>query len=166
MTVKVFLKEYGLETLFTLLALTYAIRWSVAVQPVPVENLTERLQSNDLLLNTIGIGITAVSILFPVTLGIYAFLQERNTATGTKRFFRGSVFYLLSLGFGLWAAVDIPVASHRVDKIALATDPVVLTLGAFQGWFFVAGLVETLVGAWAMTRQQSNHGQPKKQTTS
>jgi len=146
------LKDYWLEAVFVLLALTWGLAWATTVPPVEIKNLSDRLQSNELLVSTLGLSITAISILFPLTLGIHYVLHRDFGQYDSNRFLRASLFLLLSLGAALYVVSDVPAASHRVDRIASATRTGALLGGAIHAWFFIAGLAQMLIGARSATK--------------
>src|SRR2546421_5763459 len=102
MVMRRWLSNWWLEIFIVGIIVFWGTMWSRSGQvSIPDDSL--RIASNTLVLGTISTGITAVSILFPVTIAIYFTLQQKGLEPEVvKRFFRASCLYLISLIFAIW----------------------------------------------------------------
>ena len=127
----------------------YAWNYATAVGRVEEGDLATRVAANSLLLDTIGLAVTAVSILLPATVGIYFYLAHDKSYPGhvSRFFFWAAIWFVLSLLLGIYTAFDLHVRTHDADRLLLSTSPFFNAPAALQFYSCLAGVGLMLFGA-------------------
>lgn len=99
--------------------------------------------------NTISTGVTAVSILLPLTVGILGFsLGQRKD--GKEQIFCASIFFTCSLAIALWNLFRLP---GIVNLYNIANDIATGIFEIIQLFCLFWGVIYLVWGSWKMIKE-------------
>jgi predicted permease len=108
--------------------------------------------------NTISTGITAVSILLPLTVGILGFTAHKQKGKQAERLFQASVFFIISLLVALFNLYRLP---GLVNIYNLANDKATGLLQIIQLFSLFYGVLYMVLGARGILKESSLDDQSK-----
>jgi len=99
--------------------------------------------------NAISSGLTAVSIVLPITVFILGYMMKEKIAR-RDILFSACIFFFVSIFAALWNLFRLP---SLVTTLNIANDFKTAVFQVVQFYSFVFGLIYLLVGAWKIIKR-------------
>lgn len=105
--------------------------------------------------NTISTGVTAVSILLPLTVGLLGFIIIKSPKSGSVSLLCACLFFTVSLAIALWNLNRLP---SIVNVYNLANDKKTVFLMMIQLFSLLWGVIYLTIGAFRIIINFRNGG--------